>query len=121
MHISGMIVNRCVHCATYCMISVDDMHRALAQGNRPRIECHHCQKLFTPGPDIDITPAAANTPITSKDAGTPPPNAAKASAAPASVNRVPLYLLIIAVAIGALYFMTDAKTLIGPDIFKILE
>ena len=50
----GLIVNKCAHCATYCVIALDDLHPVLAAGKRPQILCHHCQKLFAPGPDMNV-------------------------------------------------------------------
>lgn len=57
LHLNGIIINRCIHCMTYCVITIDDIHRALKQGGLPQIKCHHCQRLFSPGPDFEIKPS----------------------------------------------------------------
>ena len=68
----GLIVNKCAHCATYCVIALDDLHPVLAAGKRPQILCHHCQKLFAPGPDMNVpdeelSPPAYNAPAVKHD------------------------------------------------------
>ena len=49
---SGSVINQCVHCANYCVFELDDIRHILEAGKRPQILCHHCQKLFSPGPDV---------------------------------------------------------------------
>ena len=64
----GLIVNKCAHCATYCVIALDDLHPVLAAGKRPQILCHHCQKLFAPGPDMNVPDEELSPPADSAPA-----------------------------------------------------
>ena len=132
----GMIVNKCAHCATYCVIALDDLHPVLAAGKRPQILCHHCQKLFAPGPDLNVpdeelSPSATSAPTVKHDdqpavaAGqaahqsdqTTPEN--KPAASPA--RRTAFFIFLIACAVAGLYWLADIRQLNMSDMIRILE
>lgn len=132
----GLIVNKCAHCATYCVIALDDLHPVLAAGKRPQILCHHCQKLFAPGPDMNVpdeelsppadrAPAVkhADQPTVAADHAahqfghTAPEN--KPAASPA--RRTTFYIFLIACAVAGLYWLADARQLNLSDMIRILE
>ena len=132
----GLIVNKCAHCATYCVIALDDLHPVLAAGKRPQILCHHCQKLFAPGPDINVPDEELSRP-----AGSPsvvkhddqPEVAADHAAhqsgqtapgnkpAVSSTRRKTFYIFLIACAVAGLYWLADARQLNLSDMTRILE
>lgn len=132
----GLIVNKCAHCATYCVIALDDLHPVLAAGKRPQILCHHCQKLFAPGPDINVPdeelsrpsdsppavkhddqPAVAADHAAHQSGQTAPENKPAAS----SARRTAFYIFLIACAVAGLYWLADARQLNLSDMIKILE
>ena len=131
-----LIVNKCAHCATYCVIALDDLHPVLAAGKRPQILCHHCQKLFAPGPDMNVPneelsppadsapsikhddqPAGAAGHAAHKSGQTVPEN--KPAASPA--RRTAFYIFLIACAVAGLYWLADARQLNLSDMIRILE
>ena len=132
----SLIVNKCEHCATYCVIALDDLHLVLAAGKRPQILCHQCQKLFTPGPDINVqdeelSPPANSAPPAKHDdqpavavdyaahqSGQAAPEN-KPAAAPA--RRTAFYIFLIACTVAGLYWLADARQLNLSDMIKILE
>ena len=99
----GLIVNKCAHCGTYCVIALDDLHPVLAAGKRPQILCHHCQKLFAPRPDMNVPDEELSRP------------------AAASARRTTFYILLIACAVAGLYWLADVKQLNLSDMIRILE
>ena len=132
----GLIVNKCAHCATYCVIALDDLHPVLAAGKRPQILCHHCQKLFAPGPDMNVpdeelSPPADNAPAVKHDdhptvaadhaahqsGQTAPENKPAAS----SARRTTFYIFLIACAVAGLYLLADSRQLNLSDMIRILE
>jgi hypothetical protein len=132
----GLIVNKCAHCATYCVIALDDLHPVLAAGKRPQILCHHCQKLFAPGPDMNVpdeelSPPADSAPAVKHDdqpavtadhaahqsGQTAPENKPAAS----SARRTTFYIFLIACAVAGLYWLADARQLNLSDMIRILE
>jgi len=132
----GLIVNKCAHCATYCVIALDDLHPVLAAGKRPQILCHHCQKLFTPGPDMNLPdeemsrPADSAPPVKHDDQPAVVANHAahqsdqaapenKPTASPA--RRTALYIFLIAFAVAGLFWLADVKQLNLSDMIRILE
>ena len=132
----GLIVNKCTHCATYCVIALDDLHPVLAAGKRPQILCHHCQKLFTPGPDINIPdeelsrPTDSASPVKHYDqskvaAGHAAHQSSQAALqnklAASSARRTTFYVFLIACSVAGLYWLADVKKLNLPDIIRILE
>ena len=132
----GLIVNKCAHCATYCVIALDALHPVLAAGKRPQILCHHCQKLFTPGPDINVLdeelspPATSAPPVKHADqtavaadhaahqSGQAAPEN-KPAASPA--RRTAFYIFLIACTVVGLYWLDDVKQLNLFDMIRILE
>ena len=64
----GLIANKCAHCATYCVIALEDLHPVLAAGKRPQILCHQGQKLFAPGPAINVPDEELSRPADSTSA-----------------------------------------------------
>jgi hypothetical protein len=112
----GLIVNKCAHCATYCVIALNDLHPVLAAGKRPQILCHHCQKLFAPGPDINVPDEELSRPPAS-------PPAVKHDDQPAasSTRRTAFYIFLIACAVAGLYWLADARQLNLSDMIRILE
>ena len=132
----GLIVNKCAHCATYCVIALDDLHPVLAAGKRPQILCHYCQKLFTPGPDMNLPdeklsrPADSAPPVkhddqpvvAANDAAHQPDQTApenKPAASPA--RRTAFYIFLIACVMAGLYWLADVKQLNLSDMIRILE
>ena len=132
----GLIVNKCAHCATYCVIALDDLHSVLAAGKRPQILCYHCQKLFAPGPDMNVpdeelSPPADSAPAVKHDdhptvaadhaahqsGQTAPENKPAAS----SARRTTFYIFLIACAVAGLYWLADARQLNLSDMIRILE
>ena len=132
----GLIVNKCAHCATYCVIALDDLHPVLAAGKRPQILCHHCQKLFAPGPDMNVPdeelsrpadcapsvkhddqPAVAADRAAHQSGQTAPENKPAAS----SARRTAFYIFLIACAVAGLYWLADARQLNLSDMIRILE
>lgn len=132
----GLIVNKCGHCATYCAIALDDLHPVLTAGKRPQILCHHCQKLFTPGPDINVPdeelspPATSAPPVkhydhpsvvadhTAHQSGQAAPEN-KPAVSPA--RRKSFYIFLIACAVAGLCWLADVKQLNLSDMIRILE
>ena len=132
----GLIVNKCAHCGTYCVIALDDLHPVLAAGKRPQILCHHCQKLFSPGPDMNAPDEELSRPADSASAvkhddqpAFAADNAANQSGqtapenklAAASARRTAFYIFLIACAVAGLYWLTDARQLNLSDMIRILE
>ena len=132
----GLIVNKCAHCATYCVIALDDLHPVLAAGKRPQILCHYCQKLFTPGPDMNLPdeklsqPADSAPPVKHDDQPTVVANDAahqpdqtapenKPAASPA--RRTAFFIFLIACAVAGLYWLADIRQLNMSDMIRILE
>ena len=132
----GLIVNKCAHCGTYCVIALDDLHPVLAAGKRPQILCHHCQKLFSPGPDMNVPdeelsrPADSTPPVKHDDqpevaadhaahqsSQTAPENKPAAS----SARRTTFYIFLIACAVAGLYWLADVKQFYLSDMIRILE
>ena len=132
----GLIVNKCAHCATYCVIALDDLHPVLAAGKRPQILCHHCQKLFAPGPDMNVPDEELTPPSDSALAvkqGDQPTVAADHAAhqsgqtapenkpAASFARRKTFYIFLIACAVAGLYWLADARQLNLSDMIRILE
>ena len=132
----GLIVNKCTHCATYCVIALDDLHPVLAAGKRAQILCHHCQKLFAPGPDMNVPdeellrpadsasavkhddqPAVAADHAANQSGQTTPENKLAVS----SASRTAFYIFLIACAVAGLYWLADARQLNLSDMIRILE
>ena len=132
----GLIVNKCAYCGTYCVIALDDLHPVLAAGKRPQILCHHCQKLFSPGPDMnapdeelsqltdsappakhDDQPAVAADHAAHQSSQTAPENKPAAT----SARRTTFYIFLIACAVAGLYWLADVKQLNLSDMISILE
>ena len=132
----GLIVNKCAHCATYCVIALDDLHPVLAAGKRPQILCHHCQKLFAPGPDMNVPDEELSRPVDSASAvkhddqlalaadhaanqsgQTAPENKPAAS----SARRTAFYIFLIVFAVAGLYWLADARQFNLSDMIRILE
>ena len=132
----GLIVNKCTHCATYCVIALDDLHPVLAAGKRAQILCHHCKKLFAPGPDMNVPDEELSRPADSASAvkhddqlalaadhaanqsgQTAPENKPAAS----SARRTAFYIFLIACAVAGLYWLADARQLNLSDMIRILE
>ena len=132
----GLIVNKCAHWATYCVIALDDLHPVLAAGKRPQILCYHCQKLFAPGPDMNVpdeelSPPADSVPAVKHDdqpavatdhaahqsGQTVPGNKPAAS----SARRKTFYVFLIACAVAGFYWLADARQLNLSDMIRILE
>ena len=45
----GLIVNKCAHCATYCVIALDDLHPVLAAGNARKFCVTTVRNYLPPG------------------------------------------------------------------------
>ena len=132
----GLIVNKCAHCATYCVIALDDLHPVLAAGKRPQILCHHCQKLFDPRPDINVPDVELSPPTDSAppvkhddqpavaadhDAHQSGQTAPEKKPAASSARRTTFYIFLIACAVAGLYWLADARQLNLSDMIRILE
>ena len=127
----GLIVNKCAHCATYCVIALDDLHPVLAAGKRPQILCHHCQKLFAPGPDINVPDEELSRPAVKHDdqpavvvdhaAHQSSQNVTKNKPAASSTRRTAFYIFLIACAVAGFYWLADARQLNLSDMIRILE
>ena len=132
----GLIVNKCAHCATHCVIALDDLHPVLAAGKRPQILCHHCQKLFTPGPDINVPdqelsrPADSTPSVKHDDQPTTGANhaahqfdqtAPENNPAASPARRTAFHIFLIACTVAGLYWLADVRQLNLSDVIRILE
>ena len=132
----GLIVNKCVHCSTYCVIALDDLHPVLAAGKRPQILCHHCQKLFAPRPNINVPDEELSQPVDSArpvkhddhsavaadhSAHQPGKAAPKNKPAASHKRRTAFYIFLIACAVAGLFWLADARQLNLSDMIRILE
>jgi hypothetical protein len=115
-HLDGMIVNRCIYCMTYCVISIPDVRHALAEDNNPKIKCHHCYKLFPTAPDLEIKPKIGSTFVTLTNLVKS--NGAKKLAS--SKHLILTYLLVIACILGLLYWAATFYALSMQNILNIL-
>ena len=132
----GMIINKCSHCATYCVFALSDLKNVLVAGKRPQIMCHHCQALYVPGPPIDISdkglPRGENNPTPSEHIGPHAKGSDRTyhetdqvlhpdmSTGP-QINRKVLFFFAITCTVGALYWLEKVLQLNISDIFSILE
>ena len=132
----GLIVNKCLHCATYCVIALDDLHPVLAAGKRPQILCHQCQKSFAPGPNMNVPDEELSPPVDSArpvkhdnhsavaaDHAAHQPGKAAPESKPAASpkRRTAFYIFLIACAAAGLYSMANVKQLKLSDMIRILE
>jgi len=134
MILDGVIINRCTHCTTYCVIALDDLHHVLADGKRPQIACHHCDKLFSPGPDLNITDVdvtdtsdttitGGNNPLVPDESATADPATGKApdNAPPSSGKKLPLFLILAACSVAAIYWLNHSGHFDMSRLLMILE